>query len=247
MTAPPRTHESPAPVDEPGPLTVPSSREAAGAWVDVVLPCLDEAGALAAVIAGLPSRCRAVVVDNGSSDGSAELAAGLGATVVREPRRGYGAAVHAGLLASTAELVAVCDADGSVDLADVARLAEPVVDGRWDLTVARRRPAPGAWPAHARLANRALALGLRARTGLVLADLGPLRVARREGLLALRLADRRSGYPLETVLRAHAAGWRIGQLDVAYAPRVGRSKVTGTLRGTVQAARDMSRLLGETR
>lgn len=216
--------------------------------LDVVLPCLDEALALPEVLAALPERCRALVVDNGSTDGSPELAESLGATVVRERRRGYGAAVHAGLLAATAELVAVCDADGSIDLADVARLAEPVAAGRLDLTVARRRPVGlGAWPAHARLANRVLTAGLARRTGLPLRDLGPLRVGRREALLGLGLVDRRSGYPLETVLRAHAAGWRIGQLDVAYTPRRGRSKVTGTLRGTVQAVTDMSRLLGEAR
>ena len=84
--------------------------------VDVVLPCLDEAAALPGVLAGLPTGWRAIVVDNGSSDGSAAVARGLGALVVSEPRRGYGAAVHAGLLAATAPLVATCDADGSLDL-----------------------------------------------------------------------------------------------------------------------------------
>jgi dTDP-L-rhamnose 4-epimerase len=90
------------------------------------------------------------------------------------------------------------------------------------------------------LANRALAFRVRRRTHLRLHDIGPLRVARRDGLLALEIADRRSGYPLETVLRAAAAGWRIAQCDVAYRPRRGRSKVTGTVRGTLQAVRDMS-------
>lgn len=214
--------------------------------IDVVLPCLDEAAALPRLLANLPAHVRAVVVDNGCTDDSVAIAASLGAVVVSEPRRGYGAAVHAGLLAASAPIVAVCDADGSIDLADVARLAGPVAEGALDLVVARRRAvSTRAWPLHARLANTVLAARVRSRTGFPLRDIGPLRVARREGLLGLGQLDRRSGYPLETVLRAHAAGWRVGQLDVAYAPRVGRSKVTGTVRGTVQAVGDMSRLLRE--
>ena len=88
---------------------------------------------------------------------------------------------------------------------------------------------------------------MRRATGLRLHDLGPMRAARREALLALDLLDRRSGYPLEMVLRAHAAGWRIAEVDAPYSPRVGRSKVTGTVRGTVTAIADMSRLLADPR
>lgn len=220
---------------------------ASNVLVDIVLPCLDEARALPAVLAAVPTGCRAVVVDNGSTDGSAAIAARLGALVVSEPQRGYGAAAHAGLCAATAPLVAFCDADGSLDLADVTRLARRVVAGDADLVLGRRRPVSGgAWPLHARLANRELARRIRRRTGLPLADLGPLRVGRREALLGLGLTDRRSGYPLETVLRAQAAGWRIREEDVPYAPRVGRSKVTGTVRGSLQVVLDMSRLLAET-
>ena len=216
------------------------------ALVDVVLPCLDEEHALPGVLASLPTGCRAIVVDNGSRDDSVAVAVRAGAVVVHEPRRGYGAAAHAGLLAATAPLVAFCDADGSLDLADVPRLAAIVTRGESDLVLCRRRPVSrGAWPAHARLANLVLAATLRRRLGMRLHDLGPLRVARREPLLDLHLTDRRSGYPLETVLRAHLAGWRITEVDVAYTPRRGRSKVTGTVRGTVGAVTDMSRLLGE--
>jgi hypothetical protein len=107
-----------------------------------------------------------------------------------------------------------------------------------------RAPAPGAWPAHARAANAALAWELRRRTGVPLRDLGPMRAARREPLLALGIADRRFGWPLEMVLRAAAAGWRIDEVHVTYHPRAGRSKVTGTLRGTVRAVRDMAGVLG---
>lgn len=226
--------------------TISPDQSGVAAPVDVVLPCLDEAAALPGVLAGLPSGWRAIVVDNGSSDDSAEVARRLGALVIAEPRRGYGSAVHAGLLAATADLVATCDADGSLDLAGLPGLAAPVLDGSVDLVLGRRLPtSAGAWPAHARLANAVLARLVRRASGLRLHDLGPIRVARRKDLLALDLQDRRSGYPLELVLGAAAAGWRVSERDVAYHPRIGRSKVTGTVRGTWHAVQDMRRLLAE--
>lgn len=214
--------------------------------IDVVLPCLDEAAALPRVLAALPAGARAIVVDNGSTDGSASVAREHGATVVLEPRRGFGAAVHAGVLAATAEVVAICDADGSFDLGELERVAGPVLAGEFDLVLGRRAAVSWAsWPPHARLANVYLARRLRMRSGISVHDLGPMRAARREGLLALGLSDRRSGYPLEMVLAAARAGWRIGEVAVTYRPRVGRSKVTGTVRGTAIAIADMSRLLRE--
>lgn len=213
--------------------------------VDIVFPCLDEAAALPAVLAAVPPGMRAIVVDNGSRDGSAEVAAAHGAIVVREPRRGFGAAVHAGLVAATAPIVAICDADGSFDSADLARVVAPVIAGEADLVLGRRRAARGSWPLHARAANAYLSARIRSRTSATLHDLGPMRAARREGLLALDLEDRRSGYPLEMVLKAARKGWRIAEIDVDYRPRVGRSKVTGTIRGTATAIADMSRVLRE--
>jgi len=211
------------------------------AQVDVVLPVLDEEAALTGVLAGLPTGFRALVVDNGSSDRSAELARSLGATVVEEPRRGFGAACFAGLQAATAPVVAFCDADGSFDLSQLPRVTEPVLAASADLVLGARQPSTrGAWPVHARLANRVLALELRRRTGLRLTDLGPMRAASRERLLGLGLLDRRSGWPLEMVLKADAAGWRISEVEVAYAPRIGRSKVTGTVLGTARAVKDMA-------
>jgi glycosyltransferase involved in cell wall biosynthesis len=214
--------------------------------VDVVLPCLDEAASLPWVLSRLPAGYRGIVADNGSTDGSAEVAAAFGATVVRVPQRGFGAAAHAGLEAATAELVCFCDADGSMDPAQLPRLVAPVTAGDADLVLGRRRPTTrGAWPPHARVANAALTVLLRRRTGLRLHDLGPMRAARRADLLALRLADRRFGYPLEMVTRAADAGWQVAELDVAYAPRTAgsRSKVTGTVRGTVRTVRDMTAVL----
>ncbi|WP_267881394.1 MULTISPECIES: glycosyltransferase family 2 protein [unclassified Streptomyces] len=216
------------------------------ASVDVVLPCLNEAAALPWVLARIPDGWRAIVVDNGSTDGSAEIARGLGATVVHEPRRGFGAACHAGLLAAEADIVCFCDCDASLDPALLDPFVRAVRDGESDLVLGRRRPqGRGAWPPHARAGNLVLARMLRRRTGLRLHDLGPLRAARRAALLGLDLTDRRSGYPLQMVVRAADAGWRIEERDVPYRPRTGRSKVTGTWRGTWHAVRDMRGVLNQ--
>ncbi|AEM82046.1 glycosyltransferase family 2 protein [Streptomyces violaceusniger] len=211
---------------------------------DVVLPCLDEAAALPWVLARIPAGWRAIVVDNGSTDGSATIARAHGATVVHEPRRGFGAACHAGLLAAEADIVCFCDCDASLDPGLLTAFVRTVAEGGADLVLGRRRPQErGAWPMHARLGNIALTRMLRRRTGLTLGDLGPLRAARREPLLALGLTDRRSGYPLQMVVRAADAGWRVEEREVPYRPRTGKSKVTGTWRGTWHAVRDMRAVL----
>ena len=212
--------------------------------VDVVLPCLDEAQALPWVLERMPPGYRALVVDNGSTDGSADIARALGAVVVDAPERGFGAACAAGLAAARAEVVCFCDCDASLDPRQLPRVAGPVLAGTADLVLGRRRPVGrGAWPAHARAANAALAALLRRRTGLPLHDLGPMRAVRRDALVGLDLTDRRFGYPLEMLVRGLAAGWRVVEVDVDYLPRKGRSKVTGTVRGTVRAVRDMQAVL----
>ena len=216
--------------------------------VDVIFPCLNEEAALPWVLGRLPDGYRAIVVDNRSTDGSASIARALGALVVSEPVRGFGSAAHAGLLAATAPVVAFCDADASMDPADLPIVTEAVLNDTADLVLGRRCATNRrAWPFHARFANRALASLVRRATGIPLHDLGPMRAARRESMLNLRLTDRRSGYPLETLLRANDEGWRVMEADVPYAPRVGKSKVTGTVRGTILAVVDMSRLLSEQR
>jgi len=211
--------------------------------IDVVLPALDEAAALPLVLGRMPAGYRPIVVDNGSTDDTAAVARAHGAVVVAEPVRGFGAACLAGLTAATADVVCFMDADGSLDPRQLEMVAGPVVEGWTDLMLGARRPQPGSWPVHARAANWALATEVRRRTGAPMSDLGPMRAARRAPLLALGIADRRSGWPLEMVLRAARAGWRIDEVPVSYAPRIGRSKVTGTVRGTVQAVRDMRRVL----
>ena len=214
---------------------------------DVIIPVLNEAGALPALLAAMPEGFTAVVVDNGSEDGSAEVARAHGARVIDEPRRGFGAACWAGLTAAAAPDGVVCfmDGDGSFDPGDLRRVAAPVLEGRSDLVLgARRTTRRGAWPVHARLANRVLVAEIRRRTGVRLADLGPMRSARRQPLIELGIEDRRFGWPLEMVLRAAAAEWRIDEIDVSYSPRVGKSKVTGTVRGTLAAINDMGRVFG---
>ncbi len=210
---------------------------------DVVLPVLNEAEALPWVLERLPSGFTPIVVDNGSTDGSGALARRLGAQVVDEPIPGFGAACFAGLTASTAELVAFMDCDASLDPRELPQVVDPVAAGRADLVLGARDAQPGAWPTHARLMNRALAFELRRRSGTQLTDLGPMRAARRADLLTLGIEDRRFGWPLEMVLRAARAGWRIEEVDVPYLPRAGRSKVTGTVRGTARAVRDMAAVM----
>jgi glycosyltransferase involved in cell wall biosynthesis len=212
--------------------------------VDVILPCLNEADALGWILGRMPPGMRPIVVDNGSTDGSAVIAHEHGARVVAAPQRGYGAACHAGLLAARAPVVAVMDADATLDPQQLDRVVAPIIDGAADLVIGCRNPVNAAafpWPL--RLANRELSRQLLRRTGLRIADLGPMRAARREALLALNLRDRRSGYPAETVVRAADAGWRIVEVSVDYLPRRGRSKVTGSPLGAWRAVRDMSAAL----
>ena len=213
---------------------------------DVIIPVLDEAAALPALLASFPRGYRPVVVDNGSTDGSGDIARQCGATVVTEPERGFGSACWAGLCASDPADGVVCfmDGDGSLDPGDLPLVASPVLSGTVELMLGARIPTErGAWPVHARVANAVLAWELRRRTGHALHDVGPMRAARRDALLGLGLTDRRFGWPLEMVLRASAAGWRVGEVGVPYAARTGRSKVTGTVRGTARAVRDMGMVL----
>ena len=216
--------------------------------VEIVLPCLDEASALPSVLDALPAGWPVLVVDNGSTDDTAAVAAAWGARVVVEPRRGYGAAVHTGLRHARADLVAVLDGDGSLDAAMLPPLADAVREGRADLAVGRRVPTgPGVWPWHARAGNALIAGLLRSR-GVPVHDIAPIRVARREALLGLGVADRAFGYPLELLMRAGRAGWRIEELPVRYSRRAGgRSKVSGSVTGTARAVRDMGALLLTTR
>lgn len=213
--------------------------------VTVVLPCLDEVAALPGVLAAVPTGWTALVVDNGSTDGSPELAQRLGARVLHEPARGYGAAVHTGIEAASTEVVAVIDCDGSLDPAELVGPVETVLAGQADLVCGRRRLVQSrAWPWHARAGNAVLAGLIRVSTGVAVHDIAPVRVARRADLLGLGLTDRRFGYPLETLLVAAHQGLRVVEVDVTYRRRTGgRSKVSGTVRGTLRVLHDFTTVL----
>lgn len=217
--------------------------------VTVVLPALDEAAALPSALASFPPGVDLVVVDNGSTDRTAEVAAALGARVVQEPRRGFGAACWAGVQAAPrAEVIAFADADGSFDGADLAAVAGPVLRGDADLVLGSRvrgRRDPGALSRLALVENRTLGLACGLLFGVRLSDLGPFRALRRDTLLRLGIADRGQGWPLEMVGRAALAGLRVMEVPVCYHCRAGgRSKVGGSVRGTVRTAAQMAVVAG---
>ncbi len=213
---------------------------------DVVIPCRDEARALPVVLNGLPQDWRVIVVDNGSSDATAEVARTLGAKVICEPREGYGAAVHAGVLAADAEFIAVMDGDGSMRLAELETMLDLVQSGSATMAVGRRRPIErGVWPCHARAGTKMLAAWMRRRSDFPIHDIAPMRVCRRTDLLALEVEDRRFGYPLELMLRAARSNWTIREVDVTYGRRAAgtRSKISGSVRGTARVIFDFAKVL----
>ena len=210
---------------------------------EVMLPCLNEVAALPYVLGRLPTGYRAIVVDNGSSDGSAEIARRLGAQVVHEPRRGFGAACHAGLRAASADVVCFCDCDGSLDPAELPTVAGPVLDGAADLVLGRRRPRGiRAWPPHARIANRTARPPRPARHRRPVARSRPDACAP-DASHCSHLACATAGSATRWRWCSPPAGRAGGssETDVRYVPRTGRSKVTGTLTGTLRAVRDMRR------
>lgn len=217
-----------------------------GPVADLVLPCKDEAPALEALLPRIPAAFAVIVVDNGSRDGTAAVAERLGATVVHEPVPGYGAAVHTGLLTATREHVAFMDGDGSFDPAQLLPLLDDVRSGRADAALGRRRPVDRrVWPWHARLGNGLIVWWLRRRLRMAAHDIAPMRVMGRQALLDLDVRDRRFGYPVELLQKITLAGWRVSERDVDYHPRAEgtRSKVSGSVRGTLRAARDFARVL----
>lgn len=212
--------------------------------VTMVLPCLNEAQSLPEVLRATPSGYTALVVDNNSTDDTASVARAHGATVVSESRPGYGSAVHAGVMAAKTPIVAVLDGDGSLDPGQLPELVAELDRGA-DMAIGRRRPTPGLqWPWHARLGTAAVCWRLRQRYKLPVHDIAPMRVARRDALLGLGVTDRRSGYPLELLVRAAQADWQVVERDVDYGPRTGgKSKVSGSVKGSAVAALDFWRAI----
>lgn len=212
----------------------------------LVIPCRDEAPALPDLFALIPVGFEVIVVDNGSRDGTARVARELGATVVEEDSPGYGAAVHAGVLAARSTYVAVIDGDGSLDPSAVVPLLGDVRRGVADMAVGRRRPVGrGSWPWHARVGNAVVLAWLRRHSGIMLRDIAPIRVCRRLDLIDLDVQDRRFGYPVELLVKAHAAGWTVSEHDVDYRPRAAgtTSKVSGSVTGTMRTIKDFAKVL----
>ncbi|GGG01017.1 glycosyl transferase [Rhodococcoides trifolii] len=204
----------------------------------VVIPCLNEAGSLPGVLAAMPPGFTALVVDNNSTDGTADVARAHGARVVHERVPGYGSAVHAGVVAADTDIVCVLDGDGSMDPGELVSMVDALADA--DLVVGRRRAVRASgWPWHARVGNTVLAARLRQRLNIDVHDIGPVRACRRQQLLDLGVSDRRSGYPLQLLVLAARANWRIVERDITYRPRTaGKSKVSGSVKGSAIAIWD---------
>ncbi|MGH3577434.1 MAG: glycosyltransferase family 2 protein, partial [Mycobacterium sp.] len=207
-------------------------------------PCRNEAGSLPGVLSAVPSGYMSLVVDNGSDDGTADVALEHGARVVYESTPGYGAAVHTGVEAAVTPVVCVLDGDGSLDPAELPVLVGLLRAGA-DLGMGRRRPVRhSGWPLHARAGNAVVAARLRRKFGVPVHDIGAMRAIRRDTLLGLGIEDRRSGYPLELLIRAGQANLRIEERCVAYRPRTaGRSKVSGSFLGSAVATWDFLKVM----
>lgn len=211
--------------------------------VDAVIPAWNEAEAIGLVLDALPRPLvrRAVVCDNGSSDGTADVARAHGALVVSEPRRGYGAAclrALATLECDPPDVVLFLDGDHSDDPAQAGALIEPIRLGRADLVIGTRTLGarePGALTPQARFGNWLATRLMRAFYGVRYTDLGPFRAIRWEALRSLGMRDRAFGWTVEMQVKAARAGLRAEETPVRYRRRIGRSKISGTVTGSVRA------------
>jgi len=214
--------------------------------VSVIIPTHNEAQAIERVLADLPSdlTTEVIVVDSNSNDGTPEIAARMGARVVQEPRRGYGRACLTGLAtANSPDVVVFLDGDYSDRPSELPLLLRPIIEGpaegRADITLGSRlqgRRSAGSLPWHQAFGNRLAAGLIRLLYGLDISDLGPFRAARADVLRALALEQTTYGWAVEMILKGALAGFRVVEVPVSYYPRIGKSKISGTLRGTVGAA-----------
>lgn len=210
--------------------------------VSVVIPTHNEAQSIGLVLADLPAAMvtEVLVVDSNSTDGTPEVAAKLGARVLQEPRRGYGRACLTGLAAAnTPDIVVFLDGDYSDRPEDLPLLLAPILEGRADITLGSRlgkQSRRGAMPWHAAFGNHLAAFLIRHLYGVNITDLGPFRAGRADTLRQLGLEETTYGWAVEIILKGALAGFRIVEVPVSYFPRIGKSKISGTLRGTIGAA-----------
>src|ERR1700675_4252906 len=210
--------------------------------VSVIIPTHNEAQAIGRVLADLPSNLvtEVIVVDSNSTDGTHDLARKMGALVIQEPRRGYGRACLTGIAnAQNPDVVVFLDGDYSDRPSELPILLAPIIEGRADITLGSRlgsNKIPGALPWHQALGNRLAAGLITLLYGVKITDLGPFRAGRADVLRALALEETTYGWAVEMILKGALAGYRVVEVPVSYYPRIGKSKISGTLKGTVGAA-----------
>jgi glycosyltransferase involved in cell wall biosynthesis len=210
--------------------------------VSVIIPTRNEALSIGRVLADLPMDVvtEVIVVDSDSTDETREIAARMGARVISEPRRGYGRACLTGIAAESApDVVVFLDGDYSDRPAELPLLLAPIVEGRADITLGSRLAGPrtpGALPWHAALGNRLAAFLISKLFGQRITDLGPFRAARADVIRALALEEDTYGWAVEMILKGAVQGFRVVEVPVSYHPRIGKSKISGTVTGTFGAA-----------
>jgi glycosyltransferase involved in cell wall biosynthesis len=209
----------------------------------VIIPALNEAETIQDVIHAIPADIagRVVLVDNGSTDGTAHIAREAGAEIVHQARRGYGSACYAGFLAAEdADVLVFMDGDGADVPGEIGRLTAPIEKGEADLVIGSRTRGgaePGALLPHARFGNWIASRLMQLLYGLDVSDLGPFRAIRRDALAALSMQEMTFGWPTEMMVKAARRGYRVLEVPVSYRRRAGgRSKISGTVRGTILAA-----------
>jgi glycosyltransferase involved in cell wall biosynthesis len=209
--------------------------------VSIIIPTRNEADAIPRVLADIPSNLvtEVIVVDSNSNDGTRDTAAKLGARVVLEPRRGYGQACLTGLAtADSPDIVVFLDGDYSDRPSELPILLAPIIEGRADITLGSRLSTNsnvGALPWHQSFGNRLAAFLITSLYGVKISDLGPFRAGRAEVLRALELEETTYGWAVEMILKGALAGFRVVEVPVSYYPRIGKSKISGTVKGTIGA------------